>query len=249
MKTIFIADAHLKGPKDPNQQAIIEFIGGLNDIGTLVILGDFFDFWIGENSFIFRRYLPVLDSLLRLKSRGTKIIYLEGNHDFSVGGFFTVGLGASVHRDTCDFIDGGKRMLLSHGDIVSMTFGYKLWRAFIRSLFFRGFTRALSAISPKTVWRIGGYLSRRSRAYDADNNERGKRIEGALKTYARERIAEGYDCVVLAHSHVGGIHVESVDDRSGIYANPGSWLAGMNYLVYENGKFTLAQYRPKATKA
>jgi UDP-2,3-diacylglucosamine hydrolase len=82
MKIIFIADCHLKGLGDPNQEALCAFLDGLFKIDKLVILGDFFDFWVGLNNVVYTEYKPVLKSLFALSESGVEIIYIEGNHDF-----------------------------------------------------------------------------------------------------------------------------------------------------------------------
>ena len=41
------------------------FLDGLFKIDKLVILGDFFDFWIGLNNIVYEQYKPVLKEPLR----------------------------------------------------------------------------------------------------------------------------------------------------------------------------------------
>jgi len=228
MKIVFIADAHLKGLADPNLKSLASFLDSLNRIDTLVILGDLFDFWTGANEKVYREYRPALNSLLRLKKRGVSIIYLEGNHDFSMGDFFTKELGAGVHPGFFEWTLDNRRVLLAHGDTVSMTTGYALWRRFLRGSVFRFITRVTP---PGFVWRVAKLLSRKSREY----NQKGNIVEERLMGFARGKIGSGFDTVILAHSHVAGVHKEEAGGRTGTYANPGSWAGNRSYLVYEKG--------------
>ncbi len=234
MKTVFIADGHLKGPDDPNSLALIKFLDSLKQVKTLVVLGDLFDFWTGSNEVAKRNYKPVLDALLRLKQRGVQIIYLEGNHDFSMGRYFTDTLKALVHADSLELSIYGKRLYLSHGDTIFMTFGYRLWRAYLRSPLFK----VMAWIArPKTVWNIAVGLSNKSR--ERAYVDKGNRTEARLREFAKGKIAEGFDCAVLAHSHLPGVYKEG----KGVYANPGSWAGNMSYLVYDNGAFKVEKWR------
>ena len=48
MKTLFIADAHLKNPRDRNYRALLDFLAEqLHVVDRLVLLGDIFEFWVG----------------------------------------------------------------------------------------------------------------------------------------------------------------------------------------------------------
>ncbi|MBI5902857.1 MAG: UDP-2,3-diacylglucosamine diphosphatase [Deltaproteobacteria bacterium] len=234
MKIVFVADAHLKGASDPNLKSLADFLDGLGRVDTLVVLGDLFDFWTGANEKVYKEYRIALESLMGLKKRGVNIIYLEGNHDFSMGEFFTKELGAGVHPGFFEWTLDGKRVLLAHGDTVSMTRGYALWRRFLRSPVFRFITRVAP---PGFVWTTANLLSRKSRKY----NQEGNIVEERLREFARERIGSGFDTVILAHSHVAGVHKEEANGRKGAYANPGSWAGGGSYLVYEKGALKVAR--------
>jgi UDP-2,3-diacylglucosamine hydrolase len=240
MKTVFIADAHLKGLDDPNQQSLVEFLDSLTGVRTLVVLGDLFDFWTGHNRVVERNYRPALDALLRLKKRGTGIIYIEGNHDFSMGRFFTETLGAGVYPDFHIIDLAGKKYYLSHGDTVGMTSGYRLWRAYLRSPLFR-LTAFL--VRPGGVWRVARYLSERSRGRSYTVNAGRNSTEERIREFAAGKIAEGLDGVVMGHSHSPGVHRLN----GGTYANPGSINDG-EYLVWEDGKFSL-EHRKKGLSA
>ncbi|MBI5598774.1 MAG: UDP-2,3-diacylglucosamine diphosphatase [Deltaproteobacteria bacterium] len=231
MKIVFIADAHIKGLDDPAQKTLCGFLENLS-ADRLVIMGDLFDFWAGFNDVLFREYSPLLSALSQLRKRGIEITYLEGNHDFSMGDLFTGSLGVKLYPDSAELTLNGKKAFLSHGDMVDRTLTYALWRGFLRSFLFK----ALAAILPAAfVWKTARALSRKSRA----SGEKYRGIENHLKAFAREKIGEGYEAVVLAHSHIPALDIIETNGKKGVYVNPGSWTAGRNYIVYENGEFRL----------
>jgi len=240
MKIVFIADAHITGPGDANLQGLAAFIDALEDVDTLVVLGDLFEFWTKGNSVARSAYAPVLDSFLRLSGRGTGIIYVEGNHDFSMGGFFTETLGATVSAGSFDLGIGEKRFYLAHGDTVAMSPCYGLWRSFLRGRLFG----VLAAILPDSlVWSVAMRLAARSRgrARCGGYGDNGDQLEGRLREFARGWINDGYDGVILGHSHRPGVHVEECGGRRGIYANPGAWSVRGTYLECDDGRFEIRE--------
>lgn len=229
MKIVFIADAHLKGLEDPNQKRVVEFLDSLGAIDRLVVLGDLFDFWTGYNRVVERNYRPTLEALVRLKERGAEIVYIEGNHDFSMGAFFTGTLKARVCPDHLVLDLAGKKYYLSHGDAVGMTAGYRLWRSFLRSPLF---SVTAAVVRPASVWSVALYLSERSRHRHNKKASDYNATEERLREFAARKISEGMDGVVMGHSHSSGVH----DISGGVYANPGSLIDG-EYLVWEDGAF------------
>ncbi|VAW35198.1 hypothetical protein MNBD_DELTA02-134 [hydrothermal vent metagenome] len=239
MKIIFVADAHLRGIDDPNQENLTEFLSWLTAEDRrpdkLVLLGDLFDFWTGNCRVVFDHYRPVLDALLKLKEAGVKIIYLEGNHDFSMGPFFTKDLAAEVFTSSHEIDIEGQRTFLAHGDICDDSSGYRIWRWLIRSFFFR----ALIYILPdKMIWNIAKKLSGNSRR----NPIRSRELERRFKNFARKKIALGFDNVILAHTHIPAVKAEVANKKKGTYANPGSFEGSKKYLQYSDGKFRVRTF-------
>lgn len=243
---IFIADGHIKGPEDPTQRRLVELLKSIENgyalkgatevdqtdryegVTTLVLLGDIFEFWTDMRSLVFDRYLEVLNVLRRIREKGIKIIYMEGNHDFNMGTYFTGRIDARVYPNYHDLMLDGKRILLTHGDIIDNNIGNVVWRALMRSPLFK----LISSIVPETLgWRLSQLVAGKSRDYNA----RGIHVERQQRSFARRRTGE-YDGVIMGHSHVAGIHTEG----EGFYANPGSIQDG-TYLLYRDGEFTVEQ--------
>ncbi len=236
MRAIFIADAHLKGLNDPNQKHLCAFLENLKDIDKVFILGDLFEFWTGYNKTLEYNYSPVLVQFKRLKELSTDIIYVEGNHDFSVGPFFKDILGGAVYPDSADIILDGKRFFLAHGDIVEHSVSYKIWRRLLRSSI-TGLI--IKMISHAFIWNVALCLSRTSRK----NDKMDDRLDKLQKNFAKEKIAQGFDIVIFAHSHVSEVSEIAANGKNGVYANPGDWVGEFSYLVYEDGNIRLERYK------
>ncbi len=239
MRMVFVGDAHLKGEEDPGQAALVSFLDGLK-ADTLAVMGDLFDFWTGSNEVAIAHYRPVLDSFARLRKRGASIMYFEGNHDFSMGPFFTGELKARVFEGTASMELAEKRFLLGHGDTVGMSAGYRLWRAYLRSPLFRAMA---ALVTPRGVWAIAGRLSKKSRrrAYGSTENT----VELRLREFAKAEVGAGADFVVLGHSHEPGVSVIEAGGRRGVYANPGSWERDRSYLVFDGKAFRVERWKER----
>lgn len=235
MKVFFVADGHLKGAGDPNQKTLVNFLHCLKSNDTLIILGDLFEFWTGSNSVAITQYAAVLDALSGLRKNGMRIIYLEGNHDFSMGALFTDTLGIEVYPDSFEIALDGKRVYLSHGDAVSMNLAYTLWRWFTRSALCRFIT---SCLPDSTAWNAAMWLSRQSRR----NNYKEGALDERLREFAKGRLCAGFDAVVMGHSHSPGVHRLDSLKTGAIYANTGSWADHGSHLIYDAGGFRIERF-------
>ena len=73
------------------------------DNGSLVIGGDFFDFWFDYGHGNLLGYEDILDKLHELSSSGIDIHYVLGNHDYWDFGYFKEKFNAKVYRNNLEF--------------------------------------------------------------------------------------------------------------------------------------------------
>lgn len=232
MKIIFLGDGHLSNPDTKDQQALCQFLGGLKDADKLVITGDLFEFWIGFGSYVFPHYSDVIDKLHEVKSRGTELIYVEGNHDFHMGRYFKETLGVTVYPKKFVLTINDKSILVMHGDTATKSLSYHLWRWFSRSLAFKIF---IKFITPNMAQKIAQYLSTQSKTY---KGERADAIDDELIDYAERKLLGRYDAVIMGHSHKQTAHTIGGDlGRPIKYINTGSWQEFLNYIEFSDGEF------------
>ena len=79
--------------------------------GTLVIGGDFFDFWFDYQFVLPNGYVDLLEALAKLNQSGIKIHFVLGNHDYWDFGYYKTKFGATVYTGDMDFTIKGKRSL------------------------------------------------------------------------------------------------------------------------------------------
>lgn len=84
----FISDIHIKSTTDKYNAKLLQLLDYLtHNVSTLYILGDFFDYWIGDddsNDFI----SLVKDALLKACNKNLSIYFMHGNRDFLLGDKF-----------------------------------------------------------------------------------------------------------------------------------------------------------------
>ena len=115
-RTIFISDTHL-GTRGCRAQMLLDFLRH-NDADTMYLVGDMIDGWrLRKGWFWPQEHNDVVQKIMRKVRKGTRVIYVPGNHDEFLRDFLGIHAGGVeivphlVHT-TAD----GKRLLVIHGD-------------------------------------------------------------------------------------------------------------------------------------
>lgn len=133
MKLIFISDLHLS-PNTPeaNQiffQLLTQWQG---QIDGLYILGDFFDYWLGDDDD--NNFISATRNHLKNFSLTTPIYFRGGNHDFAVGKKFAKQSGMQLIPDMTTLKIGDNIILLSHGDtFCTLDVGYQKMKRILQN--------------------------------------------------------------------------------------------------------------------
>jgi UDP-2,3-diacylglucosamine hydrolase len=243
MHAIFIADAHLKRPTDENYRLLLRFLQDLPP-GTerLFIMGDFFEFWLGDSPLPFPHYGPVLEQLQALTAQGIELFFFEGNHDFHLGDYFRATFKARVFPDDTTLTMDGRRIYLCHGDRINRAdHAYRL----LRFAFRNPLTRLLAKIVPPSfpAWI----------AVNLGNHSKGKHKTATVKwdylqlvrDFAATRFRSGYDVVVTAHFH------RPLIEESGSHTllALGDWISQFSYGEWRDGVLELKTYPAGDTKS
>jgi UDP-2,3-diacylglucosamine pyrophosphatase LpxH len=115
-RTLFISDVHL-GSAPSQAGMLIEFLRW-HDADTIFLVGDIIDGWRLKRSWYWPQlHNDVVQKILRKARKGTRIIYIPGNHDEFLRDFPGTHFGGIEVLDSCvhDGADG-KRYLVLHGD-------------------------------------------------------------------------------------------------------------------------------------
>ncbi|MFQ5877082.1 MAG: UDP-2,3-diacylglucosamine diphosphatase [Acidobacteriota bacterium] len=229
---VLLGDAHLR-ERDEEVEAFVGFVDRLPEaIGTLAILGDLFAAWIGREELIRPHHARVLEALRRLRGRGCRILYVEGNHDFFLSRCYEGDPFDAVARDSLDLTLAGRSAHLSHGDLVNRRDRrYLAWRAVSKSRpFFDLFN--LLPVAPRR--RIVELLERS--LANTNLEFRGGFPEAECEAYARRRIRDGREILVFGHFHEERrIDYREGERRGTLFVLP-AWRRGHRYLRIDPGR-------------
>lgn len=219
---IFLGDAHFppyhRDSWEPFLKLIEERRGQME---ALVIMGDFFDFWFGfpDPSPLKEAYRELIEGIEGLAEGGTEVLYMEGNHDFSIGRSIE---GVRAYPTSAEFLLDGRRVFVAHGD---RFMGFPLYFLLKNPLS----CKLISSLSPQLVTKVAFLWSRASRWMGMRRGVR--KVAEGLRGFARQKIAQGFDVVILAHTHLAEECPIEVGGRRGIYYNVGSWQE-LSFLLY-----------------
>ncbi|MEM6484588.1 MAG: UDP-2,3-diacylglucosamine diphosphatase [Pseudomonadota bacterium] len=129
----FIADLHLADERPEVTQLFADYLSARRDAQALYILGDLFEFWIGDDDDA-PIAQTVADLLRAYSDAGPQLYLMHGNRDFLIGDSFVERVGATLLDDPTVLDWESKRILLMHGDsLCTADQEYQAFRAMSRS--------------------------------------------------------------------------------------------------------------------
>ena len=113
---IFISDLHLSEDTPDRNQLFISYLKKWRgNIDALYILGDFFDYWLGNDDKT--HFTTMIKNYLKEFTEYTPIYFIGGNHDFAIDDEFAHDTNIKLLSD-CSIINiDNTKILISHGDI------------------------------------------------------------------------------------------------------------------------------------
>jgi UDP-2,3-diacylglucosamine pyrophosphatase LpxH len=227
-RTIWISDVHL-GTRGCQAEFLLDFLK-YNNAETFYLVGDIFDGWRMKKSWYWTQaHNDVVQKLLRKARKGSRVIYIPGNHDEALRDFSAASLVfGEIHlqdeaiHETAD----GKRLLVIHGDHFDGIVKYAKWLALLGDWAYTAML-ALNIVFNKVRRRLGyGYwsLSAYLKAKVKNAVEFVGNYEFAVAEEARRRNVDGIVC--------GHIHKPEMRMIDGIlYCNDGDWVESCSALV------------------
>ncbi|MEM8915688.1 MAG: UDP-2,3-diacylglucosamine diphosphatase, partial [Pseudomonadota bacterium] len=198
------------------------------DSDTLYLVGDMIDGWrLKKNWYWPQLHNDVVQKLLRKARKGTKLVYLPGNHDEFIRDFVgqtmgNISLAEQVVHETAK----GERFLILHGDQFDSVVKYARWLAFLGD---KAYSLLLKINVPInwvrrrlgfSYWSLSAYLKMKTKRAVNFISE----FETAL---SREAARQDLDGVICGH-----IHTAEMKTHNGLlYMNDGDWVESCTALV------------------
>ena len=238
-RTVFISDVHL-GTRSSQAMVLLDFLRHV-DCETLYLVGDIVDLWkVRRGPHWPQSHNDVLQKILRKARKGTRVVFVPGNHDEGLRDYCGMNFGGiELRRDCMHEAANGKKYLVMHGDEFDVVVLYARWLAFLGD---RSYEFALAINGPLNAlrhrlgfgyWSLSNFLKQKVKGAVNFIGE----FEEALVAEARRRGADG---LVSGHIHhvndrvIGGIH----------YLNSGDWVESCTAIGERaDGTFEILRWR------
>jgi UDP-2,3-diacylglucosamine pyrophosphatase LpxH len=237
-RTLFLSDVHL-GCKGCQAGLLLDFLR-YHDAETIYLVGDIVDGWRLKRGWYWpQEHNDVVQKLLRKGRKGSRIIYIPGNHDEFLRDYIGTHFGGvevvdrSIH-ETAD----GRRFLVIHGDIFDVVVRHARWLAHLGAGAYNTVV-ALNTSFNRVRRRLGlGYWSLSAwlklRVKNAVND-----IGAFEEALAHEARRVGADGVVCGHIH----HARIADSPGFRYVNTGDWMESCTAVVeHHDGRLEIIRW-------
>jgi UDP-2,3-diacylglucosamine pyrophosphatase LpxH len=235
VRTVWISDLHL-GTPGCQAAALLDFLRDVQ-CQTLYLVGDIIDGWQLRRSWYWpQAHNDVVQKLLRKARKGTRVVFVPGNHDEFARRYVSHTFGGiEVVEDCMHVTADGRRLWITHGDLFDGVIQCAKWLAYVGDAAYeftlkvnRWFNHARARLG-LPYWSLSRYLKhkvKRAVSYVGD-------FEAAVAREARRRGADG---VVCGHIH----HAEMRDIDGTLYCNDGDWVESLTALVeHEDGRLEI----------
>ena len=228
-RSIFISDVHL-GTRDCKAEALNNFLKH-NTCETLYLVGDIIDAWkIQRNKWRWKQsHTNVVRRILGHAKRGTRVVFVAGNHDEFLRPLIPYGIGfglVEIANQAEHIGRDGRHYLVVHGDMFDGITRVAPWLSWLGDgaydIVLRLNTRFnwLRRRLGFGYWSLSRYLKHRvKKAVDFVFQ-----FEHNLVAYCAKR---GFDGVICGHIH----HAEIKDINGITYMNDGDWVESCTALV------------------
>ena len=244
-RTIWISDVHL-GTAGCKADFLLDFLKR-TESDTLYLVGDIIDGWQLKKGWTWRQsHNDVVQKILRKARKGTRVIYVPGNHDEFARSYVEHAFGGiDVVYEATHITADGKRLLVTHGDLFDGVIQQAKWLAHLGDSLYtlilalnHWFNRARARMG-FGYWSLSQYLKHKVKNAVSFIGH----YEHALVNEARRR---GFDGVVCGHIHKAEIRM--IDGV--LYCNDGDWVESLTALVEDHaGHLEIIEWKAPQDRA
>ncbi|MCC7040489.1 MAG: UDP-2,3-diacylglucosamine diphosphatase [Burkholderiales bacterium] len=208
--TLFLSDQHLAPARPAALAAFRAFCAGpARHAAAVYMLGDLFDFWVGDDQMREPFVADVIDALRGLADAGVPLFIAHGNRDFLLGDRFARATGARLLAEFTVLDLHGVATLVCHGDaLCTDDVEYQAYRARVRNPVMQ---RRMLRLPYFLRRRIARWLQGKSAAHKANVSAQimdvtPAAVAAAFRTHGVRRLIHG-------HTHRPARHTHAIDGR------------------------------------
>jgi UDP-2,3-diacylglucosamine pyrophosphatase LpxH len=241
-RALFLSDVHL-GTKGCQAGPLLDFLR-LHDAETVYLVGDIVDGWALRSGWYWpQAHNDVVQKLLRKARKGARLVYVPGNHDEVLRGFYGTHFGGiEVVENAIHPGADGKRYLVTHGDQFDLVVQNARWLALAGDKAYDvaiGLNRVFNGLRRRLgfpYWSLSKWAKLKVKNavnYIGD-------FEKVLAAEAQRYAADGVIC--------GHIHHAAIHDQFGVrYINCGDWVESCTAIAeHRDGRFEIITWTDAA---
>lgn len=237
-KSVIISDIHL-GTKGSKAALLLDFLKDC-ECENLFLVGDILDGWRLKKGWYWpQEHSTVIQKILRMSRKGTKVYYLPGNHDEFMRNFLEHSFGnIELHNEMMYKASNGKNYIVIHGDKFDIVTMNAKWLshlgdwAYTTLLAINTILHQIRSYFRLPYWSLSKWAKHKVKEAVNFIGD----YEHSLINYARIKNADGIIC--------GHIHSANLSVIDGIeYMNSGDWVESCTALVEQlDGTWELIHY-------
>ena len=237
-RTIFLSDIHL-GTRGCKAEMLLDFLRR-TESDTLYLVGDIVDGWrLKKNWHWPQAHNDVIQKLMRKGRKGTRVIFIPGNHDEFAREYCDADFGSiELRREAIHEAADGRRYLVIHGDEFDGVVLYARWLAVLGDW---AYVMALEVNHWMNIgrrrlglpyWSISQYLKHKVK----NAVQFITRFEESMADLAHKRGVEGVIC-----GHIHHAEIRQVGDVT--YCNDGDWVESCTAMVeHPDGRMEILEW-------
>jgi UDP-2,3-diacylglucosamine pyrophosphatase LpxH len=225
-RTIWISDIHL-GTRGCNDRLLIDFLDHV-DSDTLYLVGDIIDGWRLKKRFYWpERHNAIVRRFMKRAKRGTRVVYIPGNHDEMFRQFSGMNFGGvEIRKKAIHTTADGRRLLVLHGDEFDAIMLAHRWLAFLGDAAYNSLLK-LNVV-------VNAVRRRFNLPYWSLSKHAKHKVKNAVEFISRFEETVAHEAQRLKVDGVVCGHIHTAEQRrfgDVAYYNDGDWVEGCTALV------------------
>jgi len=244
IEVVVMSDLHL-GTYGCHATEIVNYLKSISP-EVLILNGDIVDVWQFNKRYFPVAHMQVIKEIMNLLSKGTRVIYITGNHDEIMRRYSGIQMGNFELADKLVMEINGKMTWVFHGDVFDAT--TKGWAKILAKLGGHGYDLLIV---------LNRLINALLKAVGKEKMSFSKKVKNGVKkavswigdfeqTAAELAIEKQYDYVICGHIHQPQKREIVTDKGKVTYLNSGDWVENLTALEYHGNDWTIYHYDEKA---
>lgn len=236
---VILSDVHL-GTYGCHAKELLNYLESIK-VETLILNGDFVDMWQFRRRYFPKEHMMVLQRVLKMAAKGTKVYYITGNHDDALRRYSDFSSGNIHLRDKLTLQLKDRKYWVFHGDIFDVFIKYS---PFIAKMGGKGYDWLILLNRFINKVRVAFGKPQMSFASKVKHHvkEAVKFISDFENTAIQMAAEQGYDYVICGHVHRPQMREVDVKGQKVTYLNSGDWVENLTALEYKWDRWSIYEY-------